>query len=150
MTMDFHKAGVGERPSRRAASTSLPSLCFSVWGVPQPYQALNRSRMLSCAGFDFLRPFFLRPVFDHRSDQTAGGSESFEIPRGEPEPARVRPPRQITPAGTRDSLGGDCGYEPCRETTGIICRFARVSSCGSVTAERSALSVAMTRREMLG
>ena len=41
-------------------------------------------------------------------------------------------------------------YEARRSTTAIMCRFARDSISGSVTAERSALSVAMTRREMSG
>jgi hypothetical protein len=42
------------------------------------------------------------------------------------------------------------GYGARRSTAGTMCRFARASICGSVTAERSALSVAMTRREMSG
>jgi hypothetical protein len=42
------------------------------------------------------------------------------------------------------------GYEARRLTTGIMCRFARASISGSVTAERSAFSVAITRREISG
>jgi hypothetical protein len=69
MTMDFHKPGVGER----RADDQLPLRCrhfASVFGkFLNPTEALNTSRMLRCAGFDFLRPFFLRPVFDHRRAQ---------------------------------------------------------------------------------
>jgi hypothetical protein len=43
-----------------------------------------------------------------------------------------------------------CGYEPRCCPTAIMCRFARASISGSVTAERSAFSVAMTRPEMSG
>jgi hypothetical protein len=44
----------------------------------------------------------------------------------------------------------NCGHQPRCQTAAIMCRFARASISGSVTAERSAFSVAMTRRKMLG
>jgi hypothetical protein len=58
---------------------------------------------------------------------------------------------KLRPRGHAIVVGGDeCGYEARRSATGIMWRFARDSISDSVTAERSALSVAMTRREMSG
>ncbi len=67
-----------------------------------------------------------------RSDSGSGFGK-LRNSRGALEPARVRPSRQNTPAGTRDFLGDDCCYEARRSTIGIMCRFARASISGSVT-----------------
>jgi hypothetical protein len=46
--------------------------------------------------------------------------------------------------------GSTAVTEPRGQATAVMCRFARASISGSVTAERSALSVVTTRREMSG
>jgi hypothetical protein len=65
----FHKAGVGERRADEQLPLRGRHFASEFGKFLNPTEALNASRILRCAGFDFLRPFFLRPVFVHRRAQ---------------------------------------------------------------------------------